>query len=119
MRILCLDDEPLALRMLEQAVRQSKPDADISAYLDQDELLEQTKQGGCDIAFLDIHMRGMNGVELAKKLKEVNPKINIIFVTGFSEYTGEAMQTATTQQHLSAHSLSARHSVSLMTRAAR
>jgi CheY-like chemotaxis protein len=72
MRILCLDDEPLALRMLEQAVRQSKPDADISAYLDQDELLEQTKQGGCDIAFLDIHMRGMNGVELAKKLKELN-----------------------------------------------
>ena len=91
MRILCLDDEPLALRMLEQAVRQSKPDADISAYLDQDELLEQTKQGGCDIAFLDIHMRGMNGVELAKKLKELHPKVNIIFVTGFSEYTGEAM----------------------------
>ena len=36
-------------------------------------------------------MRGMNGVELAKALKEVNPKMNIIFVTGFSEYAGEAM----------------------------
>ena len=91
MRILCLDDEPLALRMLEQAVRQSKPDADIAAFLDQDDLLERAKQDGCDIALLDIHMRGMNGVELAKKLKEVNPKINIIFVTGFSEYAGEAM----------------------------
>ena len=91
MRIMCLDDEPLALRMLEQAVRESRPDADISAFIDQDDLLEQAKQGGCDIALLDIHMRGMNGVELAKKLKEVNPKINIIFVTGFSEYTGEAM----------------------------
>ena len=91
MRIMCLDDEPLALRMLEQAVRESRPDADISAFIDQDDLLEQAKQGGCDIALLDIHMRGMNGVELAKKLKEINPKINIIFVTGFSEYTGEAM----------------------------
>ncbi|MBR1824650.1 MAG: response regulator [Ruminococcus sp.] len=91
MRIQCIDDEPLALRMLEQAVRQSRPNADISAFLDQDDLLEETKRGGCDIALLDIHMRGMNGVELAKKLKEVNPKINIIFVTGFSEYTGEAM----------------------------
>ena len=70
MRILCLDDEPLALRMLEQAVRQSRPNADISAFLDQDDLLEETKRGGCDIALLDIHMRGMNGVELAKKLKE-------------------------------------------------
>ena len=91
MRIMCLDDEPLALRMLEQAVRESRPDADISAFIDQDDLLEQAKQGGCDIALLDIHMRGMNGVELAKKLKEINPKINIIFVTGFSEYTVEAM----------------------------
>jgi two-component SAPR family response regulator len=91
MRILCLDDEPLALKMLEQAVRQAKPDADITAFRKQAELLEQARQDGCDIAFLDIHMRGMNGVELAKKLKELNPKVNIIFVTGFSEYTGEAM----------------------------
>jgi two-component SAPR family response regulator len=36
-------------------------------------------------------MRGMNGVELAKELKAVNPKMNIIFVTGFSDYTGDAM----------------------------
>ena len=92
MRILCLDDEPLALKMLEQAVRQAKPDADITAFRKQAELLEQAKQGGCDIAFLDIHMRGMNGVELAKELKAVNPKMNIIFVTGFSEYAGDAMK---------------------------
>ena len=44
------------------------------------------------MAFLDIHMRGMNGVELAKKLKETNPKMNIILVTGFSEYAGDAMK---------------------------
>ena len=92
MKILCLDDEPLALKMLEQAVRQAKPDADITAFRKQAELLEQAKQGGCDIAFLDIHMRGMNGVELAKELKAVNPKMNIIFVTGFSEYAGDAMK---------------------------
>ena len=92
MRILCLDDEPLALKMLEQAVREAKPDADITAFRKQSELLEQAKQGSCDVAFLDIHMRGMNGVELAKELKAVNPKMNIIFVTGFSEYTGDAMK---------------------------
>ena len=91
MRILCVDDEPLMLQMLEMAVKEAKPDADITAFDDQDELLEDAKSGGCDIAFLDIHMRGMNGVELAKELKAVNPKMNIIFVTGFSEYTGDAM----------------------------
>ena len=79
MRILCLDDEELALQMLEMCVKKAKPEADVSAFDDQEELLEDAQQGGCDVAFLDIHMRGMNGVELAKKLKETNPKMNIIF----------------------------------------
>ena len=91
MRILCCDDEELALQMLEISVKKAKPEADVSAFDDQDDLLEDAKNNGCDIAFLDIHMRGMNGVELAKRLKEINPKMNIIFVTGFSEYAGEAM----------------------------
>ena len=92
MKILCVDDEPLMLQMLEMAIKEAQPDADVLAFDDQDELLEDAKSGGCDIAFLDIHMRGMNGVELAKELKAVNPKMNIIFVTGFSEYTGDAMR---------------------------
>ena len=91
MRILCVDDEPLALQMLEMSIKKAKPDADVTAFEDQDDLLEDAEKNGCDIAFLDIHMRGMNGVELAKRLKEINPKMNIIFVTGFSEYAGDAM----------------------------
>ena len=92
MIIRCCDDEELMLQMLEMTVRGAKPDAETYCYDDQDDLLEDAKEEGCDIAFLDIHMRGMNGVELAKRLKEINPKMNIIFVTGFSEYAGDAMK---------------------------
>ena len=92
MKILCIDDEPLALEMLEEAIQEAKPDADVKAFRKQSELLAEAQKNGCDIAFLDIHMRGMNGVELAKELKEINPKMNIIFVTGYDEYTGDAMR---------------------------
>jgi two-component SAPR family response regulator len=92
MRILCVDDEPLALKMLEMSVKKARQDAEVLSFMKPKELLEAAQDGGCDIAFLDIHMRGMTGVELAKELKAVNPKMNIIFVTGFSEYTGEAMR---------------------------
>lgn len=91
MRILCLDDEPLALKMLQLAVEKAKPDATVIPFDDQDELIKEAGKNGCDVAFLDIHMRGANGVEVAKKLKEIAPKMNIIFVTGFSEYKGDAM----------------------------
>ena len=92
MKILCVDDEPLMLQMLEMAIREAQPDADVLAFDEPEDLLDEAKANGCDIAFLDIHMSGMTGVELAKELKGVNPKMNIIFVTGFSEYTGDAMR---------------------------
>ena len=50
---------------------------------DQDELLEEAEKNSCDIAFPDIHMRGMNGVEVAKRLKNSNPKMNIILSPAF------------------------------------
>ena len=92
MKILCVDDEPLMLQMLEMAIKEAQPDADVLAFDEPEDLLDEAKANGCDIAFLDIHMSGMTGVELAKELKGVNPKMNIIFVTGFSEYTGDAMR---------------------------
>ena len=73
------------------SVKKVRPNAEVLAYRKPRELLEAAKENGCDIAFLDIHMRGMDGVELARELKAVNPKMNIIFVTGFSDYMGEAM----------------------------
>ena len=91
MKIMCVDDEPLMLQMLEMAVREAKPDADIEGFDEPEDLLDAAKESGCDVAFLDIHMSGMTGVELAKELKAVNPKMNIIFVTGFSEYKADAM----------------------------
>lgn len=91
MRILCIDDEPLMRQMVEMSVKEAKPDADVKVFEKQEALLDDAKKNGCDVALLDIHMRGINGVELAKLLKEINPKMNIVFVTGFSEYKGDAM----------------------------
>ena len=78
--------------MLETCVKQAKPEAQVLAFDDQDELLEEAEKNGCDIAFLDIHMRGMNGVEVAKRLKNANPKMNIIFVTGFPTCVSRSFQ---------------------------
>jgi two-component SAPR family response regulator len=40
----------------------------------------------CDVAFLDIEMYGINGVNLANILLKMNPNINIIFSTGYGNY---------------------------------
>ena len=73
MRIFAADDEALAREMLTDAIREALPDAEIFDFAKPSQLLEfASNNPPCEIAFLDIHMRGMNGVELAKKLKDIN-----------------------------------------------
>lgn len=56
-----------------------------------DELIDFAGREHIDITFLDINMRGVTGLELAESLEKINPRINIIFVTGFDEYKSAAM----------------------------
>lgn len=91
MNILAADDEPLALEMLTDSIREALPNAQISSFTKASQLLSYAGEHPCDIAFLDINMRGITGIELAYKLKQSNPKVNIIFVTGYDEYATEAM----------------------------
>ncbi len=86
MRILAVDDEKIALEGLVNAIKEAEPQAEIYSFRKADEALEFYQANGCDVAFLDIQMRSMSGVELAKKMKLMNPGINIIFATGYGDY---------------------------------
>jgi len=90
MRILAADDERIPLELLTEAIREACPDAEIHGFRDPMELLDFAEGADADAAFLDIQMRGMTGLELARRLKDINHTINIIFVTGYSQYAGDA-----------------------------
>lgn len=91
MKILAADDEVLALELLKNSIQRVAPDAELVAFSKTSELVKFAENNTCDIAFLDINMAGITGIELARKLKETVPNINIIFVTGYSDFTAEAM----------------------------
>lgn len=92
MKILAVDDERLALQLLAETVHNVLPNAEIFSCSKVREVMDCIKENTFEIAFLDIRMRAITGLELARRLKDIQPKINIIFVTGYNEYTGEAMQ---------------------------
>ena len=54
------------------------------------DIIEYIKKEPLDIAILDVDMIGMDGMEVAKNLKEVNEDIVIFFITGHSEFAVEA-----------------------------
>lgn len=92
MNIIVVDDEKLALELLTDTVREAVPEAYVRGFTSPENALSFAEQGGCDIAFLDIKMRGMSGLELAKRLKDIRGDVNIIFVTGYSEYVLDAFR---------------------------
>ena len=90
MHILATDDEQSALNVLMRAIEEAVPIATVHGFRNPLEALELMKEVKCEVAFLDIQMREISGMVLARKLKEIYPKVNIVFVTGYSQYANEA-----------------------------
>ena len=86
MIILAVDDEKHALEVLTDAIEVCMPDAEILGFSNGSAALEFAKSRACDVAFLDIRLRDMSGLMLAKALKDSCPNTNIVFVTAYSEY---------------------------------
>ena len=78
-----VDDEPLALDLLESYVRKT-PFLTLSGkFTDAISALDFMNREEIDLAFLDIQMPDINGMELSKIIRN---KCRIIFTTAFSQY---------------------------------
>ena len=91
MNILAVDDEYYALELMRSALEEVAGGATVYLCRDVRSALQTATETRMDVAFLDIHMPEKSGVELARELKLLNPKINIIFATGFSEHMKEGI----------------------------
>lgn len=92
MRLLLVDDEPLVLSVLDRAVAEALPGEERNCFTSATKAMAFAEMNRIDIAFLDINMRVMDGLTMARALKDRYPKINIIFCTGYPEYAVGAMR---------------------------
>ncbi len=91
MNIILVDDEKWAIDQFELEC-QGIPNVDVvGKFDDPNEALKFVKQSRVEAAFLDVEMPKMNGIELGRRLKELQPEIVIIYITGYSEYINEAI----------------------------
>lgn len=92
MKVLAVDNEQLQLAILMECINEAVPDCSLKGFQNPVEALRWAKEEKPEVAFLDIQMPVMSGIELGKALKVDNPKINLIFVTGYyAEYIFEAV----------------------------
>ena len=92
MKIVVIDDEPIILELLVDIIQEAEPLSEVKGFTDADEFYDYITHNSIDVAFLDIQMGVISGITLAKKIKCYDPKINIIFVTSYSEYMPTAFR---------------------------
>ncbi|SFF88044.1 Two-component response regulator, SAPR family, consists of REC, wHTH and BTAD domains [Halobacillus alkaliphilus] len=92
MKVILIDDEPLALDILESKLNKLN-DVIVADKFTSIDLYEKERLiKDIDCAFLDIEMPGINGIELAKSLLKINPDLFIVFVTAFKNYAVQAFE---------------------------
>lgn len=89
---IIVDDESAALSRFERIASQDNRITVDGKFFYPEDAIEFIKAHPVDIAFLDIEMPEMSGLELAERLMEIDPYIRVIFITAYNQYALEAFR---------------------------
>ena len=91
----CAADTSLLRSLVSQWASERQITAEILSYPSaEDFLFHWSDNGTCDLLFLDIEMQGIDGVSLAKTVRKSNKNVNIVFITGYSDYISEGYEVS-------------------------
>ena len=86
---MIVDDEPLAVRLLESYVEKTPDLQLLASFTDSIRAINAIKEQKPDLLFLDIQMPNIDGMELAHSLPE---ETRVVFITAFKEYAFESYE---------------------------
>ena len=83
MKVLCVERDKARLRQMREEARELVPGAHITVCRDPFRAEAVAKAKGCDVLLTDTIFdgRSLDGVMLAERIRLVNPRVNIIFIT--------------------------------------
>ncbi|MFA9458394.1 response regulator [Halalkalibacter sp. AB-rgal2] len=91
-RAVLIDDEPLAIRLLQSRLEATEDYEIVGTYVSEDGLQAELKSIDFDVAFIDIDLQGTNGMDLAEFLLSEIERIQVVFVTAYEEYAVRAFE---------------------------
>lgn len=92
LRGVIVDDEKSAIDVLKNLLENSQKIHIIKTFNKSSDAIKEIPKLKFDVAFLDIDMPGINGIELARNINELNNNIEIVFVTEYDEYAIDAFR---------------------------
>lgn len=80
-KILLIDPDPAASYMITMILRLNH--FDVAPYYDPDQALSDFEKGLYDLILMDLDMKGMNGFDLYKRMRQIDDKVHVCFMTDF------------------------------------
>lgn len=87
-----VDDQPNVSDEIVKIMKEIDPSGSHSAFMDPKKALKFVKDNQPDVAWLDIEMPGISGLQLAMEIKKISGKTNIVFVTGYEKFAYDSFQ---------------------------
>lgn len=91
--VMLVDDEKIILNGSRSVLEKAMPNATIQCFLKPSAALAYARENCVDLAFLDIEMGSVSGMDLCRALLEINPNMNVVFLTAYKEYSFPAWNT--------------------------
>jgi len=96
MRIAIVDDSPtdsiLLLKLLTTYIEQYDFSPKFYSFSSGEEFLDTVEQDAYDLCFLDIFMDQINGIEVADRLRKIDPNCFVIFLTGSPDFFADGFR---------------------------
>lgn len=91
-RAIIIDDEPMARSEMRYLLDRNSKIEVLGEASTADEAYKLMESVCYDLAFVDINMPGMSGLELAEKIKELSCQPAVIFTTAYSQFAVKAFE---------------------------
>lgn len=92
MRIAIIDNDSLMLRDSARLIKKIRPQDEVFVFEMGLDLLQFVMEKPCEILFMDPYLEDVDGVMLAREVKKLLPKVNIIFLTEYDSFYRAAME---------------------------
>ena len=92
-QVILVDDERIILTGGLPVLRSAMPGAEVTGFTDPAKAVAFARENPVALAFLDIEMGWISGMDVCRELLEINPDTNVIFLTAFQEYALDAWES--------------------------
>lgn len=91
--VIMVDDNKIVLSGGLPILQEVMPNASVTGFTKPKDAIEYVKTNRVALAFLDIEMGTVSGLDVCREMIEVNPRLNVVYLTAYSDYSLDAWST--------------------------